>query len=168
MAKLPANRRKTYFTPQQLHAIELLSEPGKIKYSAVADQVGVSRRLLYDWRQNEEFLEEVKKRATQKVGEFTSSVYARLMKEIEEKGSAKHIELFLKTQGLLQPEVQMNQLQINSNERPSNEEIEADISRVLRELEDIDENYAERRKKWESARRKRRAIDIDPVDEDEE
>lgn len=165
MSKVPITRRKIPLTTEMQIAADLLSEPKNagLTLQEIADRSGISVRQLYTWRtQNEDFIEEVKRLSTIKAGQHVAEVYDILLREIRKKPNAKMIETFLKTQGLLQPDVQMNQLQINQNDR-SQEAIEAEIERITRELEENEASWEKRKRELQA----KHIIDVD-LEEDED
>src|SRR5699024_10344091 len=73
---------KTKLSPQQQQAVQWLALPGKggLTYAEIAEEVGVSRRTLYEWRNSKVFESEVKR----KIIKYSSRRLPDMMKAITE------------------------------------------------------------------------------------
>ncbi|RXT14901.1 phBC6A51 family helix-turn-helix protein [Ammoniphilus sp. CFH 90114] len=158
-------RQKRPFSSEQLIAIDLLSNPKNsgMTLEEIAQKCNVSRRTLYEWRVSDDyFIEEVKRQATIKAGMHTAEIYDILLQEIRKKPTAKMIEVFLRSQNLLNHDTAVG-VQVNVNDR-SQEAIEAEIERITLELEEADRNYERAQRRQD----KKTVIDVDLGDEDDE
>lgn len=124
---------KNLLSPEQIRAVDLIVSKGATgtRFSEIAETVGVSERTLLRWRQTPEFREEVRKRTLELNGENLQKVLEALVKRAVA-GNVKAIEVYLKVEGLLKPN--NDQAPPVQNARPSDEELDADIARMEKEL----------------------------------
>jgi predicted transcriptional regulator len=89
------------YTTQQLACARLMADPDAgLTNKEIAEQVGVTDRTIYRWKEDEEFVELVNYLADRYMDSFLSEVYGQLQKAVK-KGSVKAIELALKRSGKL-------------------------------------------------------------------
>jgi transposase-like protein len=131
-------RKTQEFTFEQLKAIEYLALPkrGGKMLKEIAEEIGISERQLRRWRRDERFLAEVRRRSMQLMSESLPDVNQILMEQIMKTGSAKHLELFYRTQGLLKDTQHLEVSQVV--DRRSNEAIQEEIEELRRMLNEDD------------------------------
>lgn len=103
-------------TPKQL---EILTEVFERQRSgqtltAIAKDMGVSRRNIYNWRKSEEWIEMERQLKEKLISDAYFSVMDTLVRRAIEGRSPKFIELYLKTQGKLK-EQDNTQVHVNNN-----------------------------------------------------
>lgn len=103
-------------TPKQL---EILTEVFERQRSgqtltAIAKDMGVSRRNVYNWRKSEEWIEMERQLKEKLISDAYFSVMDTLVRRAIEGKSPKFIELYLKTQGKLK-EQENTQVHVNNN-----------------------------------------------------
>ncbi len=87
------------FTPEQLKAIEMMATPGeKMTIVRISQEVGVSERTIYRWKQQPEFIAAVNNLAYELLRGKLPEVYDALIEKAVE-GNTKAIELMLKYAG---------------------------------------------------------------------
>ncbi|KUP26180.1 phBC6A51 family helix-turn-helix protein [Paenibacillus sp. DMB5] len=126
-----------YFTPDQLIAAELLSQPGRngLTMAEVAQRANTSERSLQRWRRDPKFAEFVKRRTLDNTTEHLADVLGALTEAAKTARSMKAVELYLRATGLLNQEITVKPA--DPVEDRSNAAIEAEIDRLRRELGEI-------------------------------
>ncbi|MEN1937788.1 phBC6A51 family helix-turn-helix protein [Paenibacillus sp. 102] len=103
-------------TPQQLETLVDVFEKQRSgqTLTAIANDIGVSRRNIYNWRKSEEWIEMERQLKEKLIQDAYYSVMDTLVRRAIEGKSPKFIELYLKTQGKLREQdgVQVN---VNNN-----------------------------------------------------
>lgn len=94
---------------KQYAAIAILSRPkrGGLTYEQVADEVGVSRRTLQEWRKSDEFNEELKREIIRSTLDRMPEVMASIPDHIINSGNAAMLRTLLQAHGLLTDKVEV-------------------------------------------------------------
>lgn len=128
---------KNALSAPQRRAAEILATDDQNAYTMqqVADEVGVSERTLYRWRQDPVFIAYKNEVAERAMDDFLSDTY-RILRRIASSGMSegsqlKAVELVLKNRGRL-TDVQKIDQTIQDNR--SDAAIEAEIDRLRQEL----------------------------------
>lgn len=134
--------RQGELTPQMLTAIEylLVKRGSNVKYSEIAQAVGVSVKTLERWRKMPEFQVEQRRRSIEIMGDSLPLVLDTLTKKAIA-GNNKSIELYLKTLGLLREGFDISARAKAEDEDPrSNANIESEIEELRRQLGLVDDD----------------------------
>lgn len=125
------------FSSEQLAAARLLTDPdNRMTYGQIAEEVGVSERTLYRWREKEEFAQLLEELSDRIMKTFVSEVDKAVMKSVKN-GSVKAMELAYKRSGKLKDvkevtsEVDVN---VSSVGDKSNEEIMAELAELEKKV----------------------------------
>ncbi len=113
---------------KQIAAITILSQPkrGGLTYDQVAEKVGVSRQTLYDWRQNDDFNNELKRRIVANTIDRLPEVMQAVPDIIINEGNAAMLRTLLQTHGMLSDKVE-----VTSSEKTTDiDTIKAEIERL--------------------------------------
>ncbi len=131
------------FTEQQIQAIELLSLPGKggLTFEQIAEKVGISVRTLHRWRDKRNFQKAVTLRAIQNIHHELPEVFTAHIKSCK-RGNVRAIELLYKLLGFLIDRQEVNQTVENRTQ--DNKDIEKDIDRLERLLDEDDKDNKEK------------------------
>ncbi|WP_332606856.1 phBC6A51 family helix-turn-helix protein [Bacillus spizizenii] len=88
---------------KQIAAIEFLAEPnrGGLTYDQIAEAVGVTRQTLHNWRNDDVFYEELKRRVVRKTSDKLPDVLASVPDHIINDGNAAMLRTFLQMHGVL-------------------------------------------------------------------
>lgn len=129
------------FKPEQIEAARLLATrevdtDQKLTYDEIAKKVGVNRRTLLRWREDEKFIALVEDIADKYMAMFLTEVYGHLRKQVR-RGSVKAIELALKRAGKLidRKEVSSDmKVEVKGLEGKTNEELKAETEALEKEL----------------------------------
>lgn len=113
---------------KQYAAIAILSQPKRagLTYDQVAEQVGVSRTTLAEWRKRDDFNDELKRQIMRDTIERLPEVMASIPDHIINDGNAAMLRTLLQAQGLLTEKVEVT-AQANGNDIDA---IKADIERM--------------------------------------
>ncbi|MGM1023529.1 MAG: phBC6A51 family helix-turn-helix protein [Bacillota bacterium] len=131
---------KTTLSAPQRRAAEILATDDQNEYNMleVANEVGVSERTLYRWRQDPAFIAYRNEVADKAMESFVSDAYLYLRRiasqGYSQKDQLKAIELFLKNRGKLQDVTKIDQT-ITDNR--SDAAIEAEIERLREQIGEI-------------------------------
>ena len=122
---------KRRFNDKQLHAIEILSTPGRggMTLGEVADTIGISERQLYTWRQDDVFMEAVTRRTIVKSSEYLPDIMASVPKHIIDEGNAAMLGTYMQAIGALTERVEVTS---NSGADDDVERMRAEIERMRR------------------------------------
>lgn len=95
----------------QYAAIAILSQPkrGGLTLDEVAEQVGVSRQALYNWRSDDRFNDELKRKIMRDTIDRLPEVMASVPDHIIDQGNAAMLRTLLQAQGLLTEKVEVEQ-----------------------------------------------------------
>lgn len=95
---------------KQSRAIAILSQPkrGGLTYDQVADEVGVHRDTLYEWRKRDDFNDELKRQIMRDTIERLPEVMASIPDHIINDGNAAMFRTLLQAQGLLTDKVEVS------------------------------------------------------------
>jgi len=85
---------KSIFNESQLKAIELLAKGG-MQYIDIAKECDVTAETLRQWRRDENFQDEVRKRCRELLKDMEPMLYNLALKKAQEDGSWQHIKLLL-------------------------------------------------------------------------
>ncbi|MGG0184867.1 phBC6A51 family helix-turn-helix protein [Bacillus rhizoplanae] len=121
-------------TPQQLEILTQVFERQRAgeTLTAIAKDVGVDRRSLYNWRKADSWLEMERQLKEKLISDAYYSVMDTLVRRAIDGKSPKFIELYLKTQGKLTDVSEVHQKQeINITNDTS--DLLAEIDRILAE-----------------------------------
>ena len=101
---------KRRLNEKQIAAIEYLSLPkrGGMTYAEVAELVGVTERQLYNWRQDEDFMDAVVKRTIRKAAEYLPDIMASVPKHIIEDGNAAMLRTYMQSIGALTDKIEID------------------------------------------------------------
>ena len=89
-------------TDKQMKALQLLTSGSGMTYQQIADEVGVSRRTIWDWRTNSQFItfqEELKRLNDERWLATVDAARAGALK-LCNNGNQKMIEFILRNDGL--------------------------------------------------------------------
>jgi len=113
---------------KQYAAIAILSQPkrGGLTYDQVAEQVGVSRTTLAEWRKRDDFNDELKRQIMRDTIERLPEVMASIPDHIINDGNAAMFRTLLQAQGLLTEKVEVATQSTGSDI----DAIKADIERM--------------------------------------
>lgn len=100
---------KPQFNEKQIAAITLLSQPRRadMTYEQIAKEVGVSRQTLINWRNNDKFMNEVKRTIMRNSISRLPDVMESIPDHIINGGNAAMFRTFLQAQGLLTEKVEV-------------------------------------------------------------
>lgn len=95
---------------KQYAAITLLSVPkrGGLTYEQIADQVGVSRRTLQEWRKSDEFTSELKNEIVRNTLDSLPEIMESIPRHIIDSGNAALFRTLLQAHGLLTERVELD------------------------------------------------------------
>ena len=113
---------------KQYAAIAILSQPkrGGLTYDQVAEEVGVSRTTLAEWRKRDDFNDELKRQIMRDTIDRLPDVMASIPDHIINDGNAAMFRTLLQAQGLLTEKVEVS-TQANGNDVDT---IKAEIERL--------------------------------------
>ncbi|MGQ5176935.1 phBC6A51 family helix-turn-helix protein [Bacillus halotolerans] len=88
---------------KQIAAIEFLSQPnrGGMTYDQIADEVGVTRQTLHNWRNNDDFYEELKRRIKKQSAERMPDIIASIPNHIINDGNAAMLRTYMQWHDML-------------------------------------------------------------------
>ncbi|MFD9274392.1 phBC6A51 family helix-turn-helix protein [Bacillus subtilis] len=88
---------------KQIAAIEFLSQPnrGGMTYDQIADEVGVTRQTLHNWRNNDDFYEELKRRIKKQSAERMPDIIASIPDHIINDGNAAMLRTYMQWHDML-------------------------------------------------------------------
>lgn len=95
---------------KQYAAITLLSVPkrGGLTYEQIADQVGVSRRTLQEWRKSDDFTTELKNEIVRNTLDSLPEIMESIPRHIIDSGNAALFRTLLQAHGLLTERVELD------------------------------------------------------------
>lgn len=101
---------KRRLNEKQIAAIEYLSMPqrGGMTYEQIAARVGVTERQLYNWRQDEDFMDSVVKRTIRNAAEYLPDIMASVPKHIIEDGNAAMLRTYMQSIGALTEKLEID------------------------------------------------------------
>lgn len=101
-------RKRKFLTDAQQKSIALIvtKDFNGMSISDIAEEVGVSRKTLYEWRKNQLYSDELLKQAEQMQRTFLADAYSQLRSlisntSVADNNKLKAIEILLKNQGRL-------------------------------------------------------------------
>jgi AcrR family transcriptional regulator len=119
------------FSSEQLAAARLLTDPdNRMTYLQIAEEVGVSERTLYRWREKEDFAQLIEELSDRIMKTFISEVDKAVMKSVKN-GSVKAMELAYKRSGKLVDKKEISSevdVNVSSVGDKSNEELMAELA----------------------------------------
>jgi AcrR family transcriptional regulator len=119
------------FSSEQLAAARLLTDPdNRMTYQQIAEEVGVSERTLYRWREKEDFAQLIEELSDRIMKTFVSEVDKAVMKSVKN-GSVKAMELAYKRSGKLVDKKEISSevdVSVSSVGDKSNEELMAELA----------------------------------------
>lgn len=120
---------KKNLTEAQLAAIQYLALPkrGGLTYEQVAEEVGVSAVTLYKWRQQDYFVEELKKTIVRAIIDRLPEVMEAIPDIIIKQGNAAMFRTLLQAHGLLR-----NKVEVQSQ---TGEQVKSDIDEMKAQIE---------------------------------
>ena len=126
---------KKRLNEKQLAAVALLALPkrGGLTYEQIAERVGVSRQTLYEWRNQDEFNEEIKKQVLRNAVEHLPDMYAAVPRHVIEEGNAALFRTYLQSLGMLTEKVEVSESREGDADIKS---IKAEIDRIKRGRKD--------------------------------
>ncbi|AUG37140.1 hypothetical protein CXP43_16005 [Bacillus velezensis] len=88
---------------KQIAAIEFLARPnrGGLTYDQIADEVGVTRQTLHNWRNNDDFYEELKRRIKKESAERMPDIIASIPDHIINDGNAAMLRTYMQWHDML-------------------------------------------------------------------
>ncbi|MCC8352510.1 phBC6A51 family helix-turn-helix protein [Bacillus sp. AF23] len=88
---------------KQIAAIEFLAQPnrGGLTYDQIADAVGVTRQTLHNWRNNDDFYEELKRRIKKQSAERMPDIIASIPDHIINDGNAAMLRTYMQWHDML-------------------------------------------------------------------
>ncbi|MCY7780068.1 phBC6A51 family helix-turn-helix protein [Bacillus haynesii] len=88
---------------KQLAAIEYLVKPnrGGLTYDQIAEEVGVTRQTLHNWRNNDDFYEELKRRIKKESAERMPDIIASIPDHIINQGNAAMLRTYMQWHDML-------------------------------------------------------------------
>jgi AcrR family transcriptional regulator len=121
------------FSSEQLAAARLITDPDvKMTYGQIAEEVGVSERTLYRWREKEDFVSLVEELSDRIMKTFISEVDKAVMKSVKN-GSVKAMELAYKRSGKLVDKKEVTSdvdVTVNAVGDKTNEELMAELAEM--------------------------------------
>lgn len=137
----PHSRHAKNLTAAQRKAAEIIAtnDIHQMTNAQVAEAVGISERTLYRWKQDEAFVGYQNEVAERSMEDFLAEAY-NILKAITRKGRSEHVkikalELVLKNRGKL---TDVQKVEAKVEDLRSNEQIEADIEELQKELDEIE------------------------------
>lgn len=132
MVSLKQRRR---LTPKQLEILTTVFERQRSgqALTAIAKDIGVDRRTIYNWRKADEWIEMERQLKEKLIQDAYYSVMDTLVRRAIEGRSPKFIELYLKTQGKLTDISEVHQKQqLNIVQDGVTDDIFAEIDALLK------------------------------------
>ncbi|MED0799331.1 phBC6A51 family helix-turn-helix protein [Bacillus inaquosorum] len=88
---------------KQIAAIEFLAQPnrGGMTYDQIAEEVGVTRQTLHNWRNNDDFYEELKRRIKKQSAERMPDIIASIPDHIINDGNAAMLRTYMQWHDML-------------------------------------------------------------------
>lgn len=113
---------------KQYAAIAILSQPkrGGLTYEQVAEEVGVNRNTLYEWRQQDDFNDALMRKIMRDTIERLPEVQASIPDHIINDGNAALYRTMLQSLGLLTEKVEVS----DGSKSMDVDSIKADIARM--------------------------------------
>ncbi|NLS42528.1 hypothetical protein EYH65_20505 [Bacillus subtilis] len=113
---------------KQIAAIEFLSQPnrGGMTYDQIADEVGVTRQTLHNWRNNDDFYEELKRRIKKQSAERMPDIIASIPDHIINDGNAAMLRTYMQWHDMLTERTEVDV----KNEGNNIADIKAEIERL--------------------------------------
>lgn len=101
----------TKLSEAQLAAIAILSQPnrGGLNYQQVADEVGVSRQTLHEWRQKDVFHDALKREIVRNTTARLPDVFDSIVDNIIDTGNAAAFRTLVQLHGMLTDKVEVDQ-----------------------------------------------------------
>lgn len=101
---------KRRLNEKQIAAIEYLSMPkrGGMTYEQIAEQVGVTERQLYNWRQDDAFMDAVVKRTIKRAAEHLPDIMDSVPRHIIEDGNAAMLRTYMQSIGALTDKIEID------------------------------------------------------------
>lgn len=122
------------FSSEQLAAARLITDPEvRLTNAQIAEEVGISERTLYRWREKEEYADLLESLSDRIMKTFISDVDKAVMKGVKQ-GSVKAMELAYKRSGKLVDKKEVTSdvdLQVTGLDGKTNEDL-------MRELADLE------------------------------
>ncbi len=117
-------------TEKQVAAITILAQPKRagLTYEQVADQVGVSRQTLHEWRKDTKFNDELKKEIVRNTLDDLPEIMKSVPQHIIKDGNAALFRTLLQAHGLLTEKVEVANVAGDSDA----DAIKAEIERMKR------------------------------------
>lgn len=133
-------RRKYELTAIQMRCAEILAtnDIEQKTMAQIAEELGISERVIYNWKRDEDFIAYKNDIAERIMDEFIDDAYKEL-RRIGTKGKqegtrVKALEVVLKTRGKL---TDVHKVEQTIKDERTNESIEAEIERLNKQLEGI-------------------------------
>jgi AcrR family transcriptional regulator len=121
------------FSSEQLAAARLITDPeAKLTNAQIAEQVGISERTLYRWREKEDYAELLESLSDRIMKTFISEVDKAVMKSVKQ-GSVKAMELAYKRSGKLVDKKEISSdvdVTVSGVGDKSNEELMAEVAEM--------------------------------------
>ncbi|MGI1816234.1 phBC6A51 family helix-turn-helix protein [Bacillus subtilis] len=113
---------------KQIAAIEFLSQPnrGGMTYDQIADEVGVTRQTLHNWRNNDDFYEELKRRIKKQSAERMPDIIASIPDHIINDGNAAMLRTYMQWHDMLMERTEVDV----KNDGNNIADIKAEIERL--------------------------------------
>lgn len=95
---------------KQIAAIAILSQPkrGGLTYEQIAEEVGVARSTLFEWKKNDDFHNALKAEIVRTTSDRLPEVFASMIDNIVETGNAAAFRTLMQLHGLLTEKVEVN------------------------------------------------------------
>ena len=118
---------------RQIAAITILATPGRsgMTYDDIADQVGVSRQTLHNWRKQDDFNEELKREIVRNTLDRLPDVMESVPDHIIRDGNAALFRTLLQTHGMLTEKVE-----VDSKQGADTDVLRAEIERMREQRKD--------------------------------
>lgn len=113
---------------KQIAAIAILSQPkrGGLTYEQIAEEVGVARSTLFEWKKNDDFHNALKAEIVRTTSDRLPEVFSSMIENIIETGNAAAFRTLVQLHGLLTEKVE-----VNGNESKTDmSDIKAEIERL--------------------------------------
>ncbi|MCY8472434.1 phBC6A51 family helix-turn-helix protein [Bacillus halotolerans] len=113
---------------KQIAAIEFLAQPnrGGMTYDQIADEVGVTRQTLHNWRNNDDFYEELKRRIKKQSAERMPDIIASIPDHIINDGNAAMLRTYMQWHDMLTERTEVDV----KNDGTNIADIKAEIERL--------------------------------------
>lgn len=114
---------------KQIACIEYLSQPkrGGLTYAEVAEEVGIARSTIFEWRKNDAFNEALNREIVRKTADRMPEVLDSMVDNIIETGNAAAFRTMVQMHGMLTERLEIDSSKGNAEDI---DDIRAEIERM--------------------------------------